>query len=110
MEGALVSSSETAELNPRETTLFGSGLLKRDKLVSAIETEEAREWRFNKVSRTDSMATNSLFPNGEGQMLSFASPNLDGSLHSNYYNNNPSNQSYLRNEGTSKSVCVRLEV
>ncbi|XP_078171054.1 growth-regulating factor 6-like [Carex rostrata] len=96
MEGALVSPSETAELNPRETILFGSGSFKRDRF-SGIETEEAREWRFVKVSRDDSMATSSFFRNGEGQMLSFSSPNADGSLHSNYYN--LSNQSYLRNEG-----------
>ncbi|KAJ4762598.1 Growth-regulating factor 1 [Rhynchospora pubera] len=96
MEGALVSSSETPELSPRETILFGSGSFKRDRFTG-LETEEARQWRFAKVSRSDSMATNSVFSNGEGQMLSFASPNSDGSLHSNYYN--ASNQTYFRNEG-----------
>jgi hypothetical protein len=76
MEGALVSSSVTSELAPSETILFGSGSFKRDRF-GGIETEEAREWRFAKVSRSDSMATNSFFQNGEGQMLSFASPNAD---------------------------------
>jgi hypothetical protein len=106
MEGALVSSSETAELNPRETILFESGSFKRDRF-GCIETVEAPEWRFAKVSRSDTMATNSFFPNSEGQMLSFASPNADASLHSNYYNS--SNQSYLRNEGMLARRCVRLE-
>lgn len=44
------------------------------------------------------MATNSVFSDGEGQMLSFASPSTDASLHSHIYT--PSNQSYFRNEGT----------
>ncbi|KAJ3672809.1 hypothetical protein LUZ60_006183 [Juncus effusus] len=88
--------------NGEETTdqLFGSGSFKHDRSSNGEETEdEGHQWRFNKLSRTDSLGSNSVYSNGEGQMLSFSSANTHGgSLHS--YNYAPSNHHhYFRNEG-----------